>query len=101
MRFRRYFDATVLKYQNKKIPESIRLNIGEISNEQFSVYDAFGRNIPGFQSMSDHDANLLYEQGLISQVSFRFEKRFQSRIYNAIITDFIRFSLAVNTINIC
>lgn len=40
------------------MPEQIRLKVGGISSAQFSVYDEFARNIPGFQPMSERDAAL-------------------------------------------
>lgn len=40
------------------MPEHIRLKVGGISSAQFSVYDEFARNIPGFQPMSERDAAL-------------------------------------------
>lgn len=44
------------------MPEQIRLKVGGISNAQFSVYDEFARNIPGFQPMSERDAALLMQK---------------------------------------
>lgn len=41
------------------MPEEIRLKVGGISSAQFSVYDEFARNIPGFQPMTERDAALL------------------------------------------
>ena len=46
---RAYFDAAILNYQNEKMPENIRLKVASIG-PQFSVYEEFGRNIPGFKT---------------------------------------------------
>lgn len=56
--FRRYCDTNVLSYHTARMPEPIRLKVGGISTAQFSVYDEFARNIPGFQPMSERDAAL-------------------------------------------
>lgn len=68
--FRRHCDAAVLSYQSNRMPEQIRLKVGGISSAQFSVYDEFARNIPGFQPMSERDAALLLQKSTVS-VSFR------------------------------
>lgn len=47
------------------MPEQIRLKVGGISSAQFSVYDEFARNIPGFQPMSERDAALLVQKSTI------------------------------------
>lgn len=44
------------------MPEQIRLKVGGISNAQFSVYDEFARNIPGFKAMTEIDAALLMQK---------------------------------------
>lgn len=60
--FRRHCEATVLSYQTARMPEQIRLKVGGVSSAQFSVYDEFARNIPGFQPMSERDAALLLQK---------------------------------------
>lgn len=59
---RRHCDAAVLSYQTARMPEQIRLKVGGISSAQFSVYDEFARNIPGFQPMTERDAALLLQK---------------------------------------
>lgn len=61
-RFRRHCDSAVLNYQTARMPEQIRLKVGGISSAQFSVYDEFARNIPGFQPMTERDAAALLLQ---------------------------------------
>lgn len=48
------------------MPEQIRLKVGGISNAQFSVYDEFARNIPGFQPMSERDVAMLLQKATVS-----------------------------------
>lgn len=60
--FRQHYDPNVLTYQAARMPERIRLKVNGISNAQFSVYDEFARNIPGFQPMTDRDADLLLQK---------------------------------------
>lgn len=52
---RAYCDHTVLAYQVERIPLPIRLKVGSVSPNQLSVYEEFGRNIPGFQRLTDRD----------------------------------------------
>lgn len=47
------------------MPEQIRLKVGGISSAQFSVYDEFARNIPGFQPMNERDAALLLPKATV------------------------------------
>lgn len=63
--FRQHYDSNVLSYQTARMPERIRLKVSGISNAQFSVYDEFARNIPGFQPMTDRDADLLLQKTTI------------------------------------
>lgn len=42
-----------------RMPEQIRLKVGGVTNTQFSVYEEFARNIPGFQQMNERDAAVL------------------------------------------
>ncbi|RNA24401.1 CCR4-NOT transcription complex subunit 1 isoform X6, partial [Brachionus plicatilis] len=46
---RAHYDPTTLNYQNEKMPEQIRLKVGSISAHQFSVYEEFSKNLPGFK----------------------------------------------------
>lgn len=55
---RRYCDPTVLTYQTSRMPEQIRLKVGGPTNGQFSVYDEFARNIPGFQPLAERDVGI-------------------------------------------
>lgn len=41
------------------MPEQIRVKVGSVSNTNFSVYDEFARNIPGFLPISERDVELL------------------------------------------
>lgn len=63
--YRRHCDATVLAYQAGRMPDQIRLKVGGISSAQFSVYDEFARNIPGFQPMTERDAALLLQKSAV------------------------------------
>lgn len=65
-RRRRYYDTNVLAYQSARIPEQIRLKVGGITAAQFSVYDEFARNIPGFQPLSERDAAMFVPKSTIS-----------------------------------
>lgn len=65
---RRHCDAAVLSYQTARMPEPIRLKVGGISSAQFSVYDEFARNIPGFQPMSERDTALLLQKTTVPPV---------------------------------
>lgn len=64
--YRRHCDANVLSYQSARMPEQIRLKVGGISSAQFSVYDEFARNIPGFQPMTERDAALFIQKTAIT-----------------------------------
>lgn len=46
----------MLAYQAERMPEQIRLKVGGVTSTQFSVYEEFARNIPGFQPMNERDA---------------------------------------------
>lgn len=48
-----------MTYQTSRMPEQIRLKVGGPTSGQFSVYDEFGRNIPGFQPLSERDSSLV------------------------------------------
>jgi CCR4-NOT transcription complex subunit 1 len=45
-----------LKFHTEKMPEMIRLRVGSISPQQFSVYEEFGKNLPGFKINVDERA---------------------------------------------
>lgn len=63
---RRQCDASVLSYQTARMPEQILLKVGGISSAQFSVYNEFAQNIPGFQPMSERDVALLLQKATVS-----------------------------------
>jgi len=46
---RLHYDPNVYTYHNEKMPELIRLRFGSVSPQQFSVYEEFGKNLPGFK----------------------------------------------------
>ena len=52
---RRYCDPHALTYQAERMPEQIRLKVGAVSASELTVYEEFGRNVPGFQRLSDRD----------------------------------------------
>merc|ERR1719427_1176698 len=53
---RRYCDPVALTYQAERMPDSIRLKVGQIPAAQAAVYDEFARNIPGFKPLTDREA---------------------------------------------
>ena len=55
----------MLTYQTERMPEQIRLQVGCVSNTQFAVFEEFARNIPGFQPMSERDANLFVPKAAV------------------------------------
>lgn len=52
---RTFCDHTVLAYQAERIPIQIRLKVGALPTTQLSVYEEFGRNIPGFQRLNERE----------------------------------------------
>lgn len=52
---RTFCDHTVLAYQAERIPIQIRLKVGALPTSQLSVYEEFGRNIPGFQRIVERE----------------------------------------------
>jgi CCR4-NOT transcription complex subunit 1 len=54
---RQFCDHTVLAYQAERIPMQIRLKVGSVSPNQLAVYEEFGRNVPGFQRITDRDSD--------------------------------------------
>lgn len=44
-----HYDQNILNYHNEKMPDMIRLRVGSISPQQFSVYEEFGKALPGFK----------------------------------------------------
>ncbi len=54
---RLHYDPAVYSYHNDKMPEMIRLRVGSISPAQFSVYEEFGKNLPGFKINVDERVN--------------------------------------------
>jgi CCR4-NOT transcription complex subunit 1 len=53
---RLHYDPNVFAYHTEKMPEMIRLRVGSISPQQFSVYEEFGINLPGFKINVDERA---------------------------------------------
>merc|ERR1719402_2098065 len=53
---RRYCDPVALTYQAERMPDSIRLKVGQVPSAQAAVYDEFARNIPGFKPLTDREA---------------------------------------------
>lgn len=53
---RRYCDPVALTYQAERMPDSIRLKVGQVPAAQAAVYDEFARNIPGFKPLTDREA---------------------------------------------
>merc|ERR1719293_10146 len=53
---RRYCDPVALTYQAERMPDSIRLKVGQVPAAQTAVYDEFARNIPGFKPLTDREA---------------------------------------------
>ena len=52
------------------MPEMIRLRVGSISPQQFSVYEEFGRNLPGFKmNVEDRAAAAAAAQPNFTQVA--------------------------------
>lgn len=51
------------------MPENIRLRVGPVNQHQFSVYEEFGRNLPGFKSNADERAPSATPVGPQPQVS--------------------------------
>ena len=52
---RSFCDHTVLAFQAERIPLQIRLNVGSVQPTQLAVYEEFGRNVPGFQRLTDRE----------------------------------------------
>ncbi|CAF0914580.1 unnamed protein product [Brachionus calyciflorus] len=44
-----HYDLNILNYHNDKMPDAIRLRVGSVIQQQFSVYEEFGKNLPGFK----------------------------------------------------
>ncbi|XP_039287191.1 LOW QUALITY PROTEIN: CCR4-NOT transcription complex subunit 1 [Nilaparvata lugens] len=59
---RRYCDSATLTYQAERMPEQIRLKVGGASPQQMAVYEAFARNIPGFQPLTERELQLFMPQ---------------------------------------
>jgi hypothetical protein len=54
---RPYYGANVLNYKNEKMPEMIRLKVNSVGS-QFSVYEEFSKNIPGFKAHEEKPSSL-------------------------------------------
>ena len=57
-----HYEPAVFNYHNEKMPEMIKLRVGSVSPHQFSVYEEFGKNLPGFK--------INMEEARTNQVSF-------------------------------
>lgn len=64
---RTHYDPAVLAYHLEKMPENIRLRVGPVNQHQFSVYEEFGRNLPGFKSNAEERAPAASTVGVQSQ----------------------------------
>merc|ERR1719278_1759778 len=53
---RRYCDPIALTYQAERMPDAIRLKVGQVPPAQAAVYDEFARNIPGFKPLTEREA---------------------------------------------
>ena len=53
---RRYCDPVALTYQSERMPEPIRLKVGQAPPAQGAVYEEFARNIPGFKSLTERES---------------------------------------------
>lgn len=51
-----YCDSRALTYQAERMPIQIRLKVGAIPVQNLAVYEEFGRNIPGFQRITDRES---------------------------------------------
>ncbi|KAL1517994.1 hypothetical protein ABEB36_001684 [Hypothenemus hampei] len=60
-----YCDAIALTYQAERMPEQIRLKVGGLTPSQMTVYEEFGRNIPGFLP-NERDTSLLLQNPVIA-----------------------------------
>ena len=56
---RRYF-CPVSKYQAERMPEQIKLKVGNVTPQQMAVYEEFARHIPGFLPLSEREAQALF-----------------------------------------
>ncbi|XP_018024179.1 CCR4-NOT transcription complex subunit 1 isoform X2 [Hyalella azteca] len=54
---RHYCDTAALTYQAERMPEQMRLKVGRVTHQQMSVYEDFGRHIPGFSPTSDQEVS--------------------------------------------
>merc|ERR1719361_3079871 len=53
---RRYCDPVALTYQAERMPDPIRLKVGQAPPAQTAVFDEFARNIPGFKPLTEREA---------------------------------------------
>lgn len=44
-----HYESSVFNYHAEKMPDMIKLRVGSVSPQQFSVYEEFGKNLPGFK----------------------------------------------------
>merc|ERR1719234_2819719 len=53
---RRHCDPVALTYQAERMPDPIRLKVGQAPPAQAAVFDEFARNIPGFKPLTEREA---------------------------------------------
>ncbi len=70
---RLHYDPNVFAYHTEKMPEMIRLRVGSISPQQFSVYEEFGKNLPGFKINVDERAAAAAAAAAAQQSNFNQE----------------------------
>lgn len=69
---RQHFDPNVLNYHTEKMPEMIRLRVGSLSPQQFSVYEEFGKNLPGFKINVEERAQTNFSQA-VDEMNIHYE----------------------------
>merc|ERR1719318_2435903 len=62
---RRYCDPVALTYQAERMPEAIRLKVGQVPTAQIAVYEKFARNIPGFKPLTDAEVASLIQRSAV------------------------------------
>jgi len=56
---RRHCDPEAASYQSERMPESIRIKPGAPTLQQNAVYEEFGKNIPGFKTLTEREAEAI------------------------------------------
>ena len=60
---RRYCDPLALTYQAQRMPEAIRLKVGQVTPSQQEIYKEFSSNISGFKPTTTDDLIVGFESG--------------------------------------